>query len=368
MKNINQPSFQQTNMKIIRIIFSRILLVAFLFLTVFSECYGQGQLVKNRELHPDFRKKIRLGVVYHLENWAEYDSDKYNSRLELLDRIVEIFEANAAIVTLEVKCNTKPDECTQCMCVYFNAQEKLKDYISRGHGIGLHADLCGNSDCIGVPGDCLNVSNMANTLTSLRIALSYRAGHEITHVSGVCSSLNWAEAVRKSGLLFSSGVVDFCRMSLDIKDPEYLFCESPGKCHDAYPGTIPDNLHPWLVYNSEYKKYNWTDRCSDPAKGDIGILPSFGVFINMDGDAKYNYEKDKKALFKSIDKAIDHHYGIPHFPLTHFDAITFKLNINSPNLTDLEKLLSEIKTKYVDTGKIKWSNFEDIFLAYKKGL
>ena len=319
------------------------------------------------------RKPFYLGMAYHLENWPAWTKEsEYDRGLASLNELVDEFTAAGATVTLESGCNGQTACGATTDCINFNGQEEFASWIAAGHAIGLHADVCGKPNCKIPPPECADEEGMAEALVALRGKLEFRAG-QIQHVSGVCSTLDWTEAARGTGFSFVNGVVRYCLMSLDPTDPDYPNppCPEPSACHDAYPATFPDYLHPWRTPGPGRRGLDWTDAEEVPAilEG-VGILPSRGTFkclselrddLPTGPQCSKIFEDDRDALFAEIDRVISHRDGKE---ISHFDALTVRIDVGYPNVIELRSLLAEIQKRYVAPGHLVWATYPEMFEAY----
>jgi len=250
---------------------------------------------------------LYYGIMVHLEGWDDArDQASFQRHAELVRRYASLFETYGARLTLESKEFT--DGCIQ------GGDNVLKEMEDRGHGIGVHADIGGQSDMRCAEFTPL-LQERKRTLESL--------GVQVRHASGIVSTCDWVTAAADAGFLFTSGTVAYALMSLplELRPAGYTDCASPSKCHEAYPFDLAGRMHPWRMANGE----NWILPSAD---GRLVILPSGGGLTCAAEEA-----------------GLEGSYTKCEFEANDIDAV----------ITELESVLALLETGKVNTYYVSWS-------------
>ncbi len=124
--------------------------------------------------------------------------------------------------------------------VALNASSFVTDMASRGHGIGVHADIGGQG--------YLDLADFTLALVEQRDALE-ALGVDVVHVSGICSPSQWVEAAINAGFDATTGMVEFCLSSYPGAYP--MTCgDAANECHGAAVTDWEHKLHPWRTSTS----------------------------------------------------------------------------------------------------------------------
>jgi hypothetical protein len=288
----------------------------------------------------------------HLEGWeTETQNERqFNAHADAARRFADIFEKYDAKVTFEAR----PE--------FVRASNKWGDNVmrelnERGHGVGLHADLGGNARKIGQTQQEFN-----DELQLMKKGFEENTGIQIRHVSGICSSLDWAEGAIKAGFDFTTGGVAYCVMSLPEKErpEEFKNCDSPLVCHDTFPYEVLDRIHPWRISTAE-------DWLNPDRKGELvyfaaeNALPGlFEEDAGIEKKAKDFNQKDIQNFTERIDKALEYAEKDDRI-----SVIYPGFSIGDPDFDAkmLENWLTAIKP-YVKSGRVEWKTLPEVYDEY----
>jgi len=284
---------------------------------------------------------LYLGFMSHLEGWNDDQSqERYLAHAQAVKDYANLFEKYGGKITFESK------EFTDGEIKWGGTV--LKDMEKRGHGIGVHAD---------VGGETIEMNNFVNLIKESKIKLE-SLGITIKHISGVCSRSDWVTAASQAGYKFITGGVAFCTQSLpvDKRPTEYTNCQNPAACHQVFPTELKDRIHPWRMSNGN----NWLE--NDP-NGKVVFIPSSGLLQCMaeyktssQSIIKCSFEEDDiDASIKELEAAIE---------LTDKNATNTYYLANSlgEELDNslLEKWLVRVKT-LIDQGKVQWKTTPQMY-------
>jgi hypothetical protein len=283
-------------------------------------------------------------MAVHLEGWqlGEAPAERYAQHMR---DYATLFERYGGKITWEATTQAIAGSASW-------GDNVLAEMVQRGHAVGVHADVGGNEDD--------TQDEMMSHLATLKSS-GEALGLTISDVSGVCSHLDWVGAVAATGLEMVTGVVSYCWSSApeDERPGEYRDCESPITCHDPYPETLPERLHPWRPASSE----DWI--AHDP-NGSIVIMPSAGGLNCADGERAemsgpggcpfeqsdidaYIAELEESLAAASADQ-VNIHYVIT--------------SVGTPvDLDVMEDWLQAIQP-YVDNGSVRWATVPEMYDAY----
>lgn len=286
---------------------------------------------------------LYLGLMVHLEG------HRLNSLLahtQYRDEILAynvIFNAHNAKVTWEVK---EPiDSCITYNDPYF------KEIEESGQGVGVHADLGGNPAL----GD-YTYEEMVADLIERKQKLEWQ-GVTVRHVSGVCSPIDWTDALADAGFLFMTGGVSYCLMSLPEEDrPEaYRDCQNAATCHDPWPDELADRLHPWRMSSENWTMDDPNGRAVILQAGDVGLIHladdvAGGTDVFTEADIDAYIERLELALALVDPARINMYYVSWSFGAGLDEAL-------------LAAWLERVQP-YIDTGQAAWKTLPEIYDLY----
>lgn len=293
---------------------------------------------------------LYLGIMIHLEGWADGDDEtKFVRHAEIVREAASLFETYDAKLTLESKEFTTG-------CLRWN-DNVLLEMESRGHGIGVHADVGGQKN--------YSCPRMSDELRQRREELE-KLGVSVRHVSGIVSHCDWVNAAVDAGYEFTSGTVKYALESLPREDwPEdFEGCSSPSACHQPYPPELEGRLHPWRARSG-------LDWVAPNPNGELVILPSGGSLICMKEETntaesftKCNFDmKDIDAIEAEMEKALS------LVDESKLNTYYLAWSIGQPqDAALLEAFLQRIQP-YVDTGQVQWATLPemyDLFLEWEQ--
>ena len=204
------------------------------------------------------RPVVYIGMMVHLEGWAdETDQSAYIQHVSLMREYADLFEKYGAKLTWESK------EVTKGSLRW--GDNVLLEMQERGHGVGLHADVGGNKNYV--------CKNFTSDLISMKKDLE-KLGVNVRHVSGVTSQCDWVTACVESGFKFTTGTVAYSVSSLpeELRPEQFKNCPSPSKCHQPYPTSLAERLHPWRAKSG-------ADWIMDDPNGKLVILAESGLLV-----------------------------------------------------------------------------------------
>jgi hypothetical protein len=289
---------------------------------------------------------LQIGIMVHLEGWGDDNTKtRFEEHARLIREYAALFEKHGAKLTWESK------EVTEGSIAW--GDNVLLEMQQRGHGVGVHADIGGQSNY-----DC---SRMAADLRAEKVQLE-SLGVTVRHASGIVSTCDWVTAAADAGYLFTTGQVAYAVMSMPVgqRPAEYRNCKSPSACHDVFPSELADRIHPWRAENGT----NWL---TDNPNGRLVILPSSGGISHLDEDARgaevqgketpYN-QADLDAFFVELDAALA--LASPGKVNTYYLSWSLGSELDRGLL---EEWLQGIQP-YVQSGRVKWSTLPEMYDSY----
>ena len=255
----------------------------------------------------------------------------------------ELFHKNGAVATWEAA------EIVEKSKTY--GVNILKELETGGDAIGLHANGAGY-----VPTDKnYTTEKMAAELVKQRANIE-ALGVTVRHVSNICSTVDWVNAVQTAKFEAVTGVVDYCLKSLPVAEQgSAASCDAPNNCHTPYPKDTKDSMSSWYAASGS----TWTTQASS---GTL-ILPTAGAVPCSAEEAggavsptQCSYATDDvTATLAQVDIAVANRQpGKVH---SHVLVASFG---QTPNSQVIESLFQQIKAKYIDTGKAKWVKIPDL--------
>ena len=232
----------------------------------------------------------------------------------------------------------------------------LLEMQQRGHGVGIHADVGGNSSETTRQME-IKLAEMKSRLESL--------GVNVRHVSGVCARCDWVTAAADSGFDFVTGTVAFALASLSPDNQVMDIPEdaTPAQFHEAYPFTMEGRLHSWRAENGS----NWIN---DTPTGDIVIIPSGGGLAysyeesrgqtGLAGDQQFTAE-DITAFeqqLKTMLAYIKTHESTQ--PYTYYLSWSFGKALDQNLMEQWLKMVD----KYVAAGQVQWQTIPEMYDDY----
>lgn len=289
---------------------------------------------------------LYLGVMVHLEGWNDgVNQQRFKEHTRLIREYASLFEAYGARLTWESK------EVTDGILKW--GDNVLLEMQQRGHGIGLHADLGGSLqyDCARLQPELLAMKQKLQGL-----------GVIVRHTSGVSSHCDWVNAAAETGFQFVTGMVAYGLKSLplDQQPADIRICRDPSSCHDPYPFTLEERLHPWRANSGS----DWT---KNNPNGRVVILPENGglshkyedsIGQKKVGNADEFNEADIDAYFIELEKALA--LADPRKVNTYYMSWSLGSTLDK---TLLEKWLQRIQP-YVNAGKVQWKTLPEMYDAY----
>jgi len=282
---------------------------------------------------------LLIGVMIHLEGRDLDTKGKHDKYREEIMTYANLFDKHAAIPTWEAR-----DPLSSC--IEYD-DPFLAQLASRGHGVGVHADVGAP-----IPPDYTQ-EDFAAELGVLYRALEWQ-GVAPQHVSGICSELDWVDAAAEAGFTFVTGIVDYCLKSLDEEHKRVADCESPVDCHDPYPVALEDRLHPWRASEDD-----WT---VDSVDGPLLILPE--AITSLPGLVE---ETTGPPVLTEADIAVYTAHLEDAIALADPERVnTFFLlwSIGAYQEPEaVEQWLQAIQP-YVDAGQVRWASLPDMAAAH----
>jgi hypothetical protein len=285
---------------------------------------------------------LYIGLMIHLEGYDKEAEDReaFKRHAGYARNLAEVLERYGAKGTFEAS----PEFIEACRRWDDNVMKELSD---RGHGVGVHADVGGN------PNVALTQEDFAATIADFKKNMS-SLGVNVRHVSGICSKMDWVQAAIDAGYKFTTGTIAYCVMSLPaVKRPaEYRNCKNPAACHDAYPATTEERLHPWRTSDGS----NWLE---DDPDGKLVIMTESGGLKYMDGIEEYS-EQDITQYIKAMEEAMNY---TEKGKLNVF-YVSWSLGA-VPDEQLMEKWLKAIQP-YVESGKVRWKTLPEMYEQYEQ--
>lgn len=287
---------------------------------------------------------VYLAIMVHLEGWDDHvDQAKFEKHAELVRVYADLFEDYDARLTLESK------EFTDGILKW--GDNVLSEMESRGHGIGVHADIGGQRDY-----DCSSfvreLRREREQLESLRV--------QVRHVSGNTSHCDWVQATINAGYEFTTGNVAYSAMSLPVEErpADYRDCSSPAHCHQIFPESLERRLHPWRTSDG-------TDWLTHDPHGELVILPSSHVLPCMaeeiEGEGIRGCEFDQQDI-KHFE--VELQKAIALADPEQINQFYVAWSLGSPLDQDLTRLWLDTIQTYVERGEVVWASLPEVYDAY----
>ncbi len=308
-----------------------------------EDCHNQPPKNETVKSTPDV---VYIGMMVHLEGWAdETDESAYIRHVGLMREYADLFEKYGAKLTWESK------ELTKGSLRW--GDNVLLEMQERGHGVGVHADVGGSRNYV-----CKNfTSDLATKKKELE-----QLGVNVRHVSGVTSHCDWVTACVESGFKFTTGGVAYSVSSLpeELRPEQFKNCPSPSKCHQPYPTSLTERLHPWRARSG-------TDWIIDNPDGKLVILAESGLLVakyeesissdisNISGEFT---REDIDTYFRELEQAI---------ALSDPDKVNIYYVGGSLGKPLDKVLLGEWLKRiqpYVENGSVRWATLPEMYDAY----
>jgi hypothetical protein len=308
-----------------------------------ADCAGESPSGPSDAAQPS-GAVLYYGVMVHLEGWDDArEAGSFERHAAAVRRYADLFEKYGARLTLESKEFT--DGCIQWK------DNVLREMESRGHGIGVHADVGGEKD--------MNCAEFAPLLRGRKETLE-SLGVRVRHASGIVSACDWVTAAADAGFQFATGTVAYALNSLraDLK-PEGFSCDNPAACHQPYPFDLAGRMHPWRMNTGQ----DWILPSDD---GRLVILPSGGGLTcaaeesgSDDSYTKCDFSAaDVDALVAELEKVL----ALVEEGKLNAYYVSWSLG---KELADsiLEDYLRRVKP-YVDSGRLQWKTLPEMYDLY----
>ncbi|MEA2009011.1 MAG: hypothetical protein U9O54_07805, partial [Chloroflexota bacterium] len=216
----------------------------------------------------------------------------------------------------------------------------LMELYRRGDGIGVHADLGGKTPCPG------GEAQFVKDLRGLRQRM-VELGIPVTHVSGICSTLDWVTAALDAGFEAVTGTVEYCLKSLPLnqQSSQIQACESPGECHDPYPNEIPEMLYPWRAADGS----SWTT----PAEEGLLVFSTAGQLPCSDGRGT-----PSQCDLQIIEQALAARES------GKFHSIFFVWSYGFPMEEEILRAFYESLQPYIESGDVVWQTMPELIETY----
>lgn len=231
----------------------------------------------------------------------------------------------------------------------------LKEVLSRGHGVGTHADFGAVKKAVS-PTLYQKQFEESKALVDALVGAENNIG-----VSGGQGPGDWVLAASAAGFKFMDGVVGFAYLSMPLSERPEGYTDAAiwsTYYHDPAPVDLEQRTHPFWLKNAKDFTED-TDGVLLVNGGDVGELASIA-----DGRQNCNpnctlTQADVDALKADIDAAL----------ATHDGSRVGKINVHVPvalldkkNETVLRSFLAMVKT-YVDAGKLTFGTQKDVYDA-----
>jgi hypothetical protein len=291
-----------------------------------------------------------FGWTFHHEGWDWEDEDVYQRYVSQHAMLVETFDAGGGVMTSEVR-----DEYVQELRSHRSTL--VSDLLAGGHNVGTHADLGGNPNARN-----FDQETFARRLTMFRENLE-ALNAQVSHVSGVCSDLDWVTATREAGFMATTGGVAYCLSSLprDQRPDPFKDCENAGACHQPWPSELARRISPWRMKDGS----NWTEH--DPT-GEVIYIPSSGTlrcFAEREANPEESLtqcdaaQNDVDAFLRDLDAAI----AARTADGVHTYYVVWSMG-ETPDAGLLESFLEGVQVR-VDDGQVEWATIPQMIAAYE---
>jgi len=295
---------------------------------------------------PIERRPIQLGLMVHLEGWDLSEEGVYRRYVTIVEELATLFDTYDAKLTLETRIVAPA-------CVAHGDGDSciLTALEARGHGVGVHADIGGNPP----PGYTLELfsADLVRMATEMR-----EVGATVRHASGICSDMDWVKGVHDAGLLFATGIVEYCALSLSdaLLPEEQRDCQTPATCHGPFPTDLLDRLHPWRARSGS----EWT---LPGPNGPLVIMPEIGGLKQMQegfaggGGGEFN-QQDIDTFEAVLDDALARRR--PGRPAAFYLGLSIGAR---PDMALLEAWLQAAQP-YVQAGDVEWATLPEMYDAF----
>lgn len=289
---------------------------------------------------------LNIGIMIHLEGWNDLtEKDVYIRHTDLVREYAALFEKYGAKMTIETIDVARADLKW--------GGNFISEMSSRGHGIGLHADVGGNP--------AFQCNQFVPELRQMKRVFD-QLGVPIMHTSGVVSKCDWVTASAEAGFDIVTGNVAYALLSLspEMIPEEYRDCRTPKECHQPWPTELDKQIHPWRAESGS----NWIEPNAD---GPIVILTESGGLTHMAEQLNIpgsNYGEDQ---FTSAD--VDAYFTLLEEALQHVDPTlenNFYISWSIGKALDsalIEDWLKRLEP-YVASGKVRWMTLPEMYQSY----
>lgn len=288
---------------------------------------------------------LQLGLMVHLEGWRLDNERTYQRYVTGIEELGALFDSYGAKLTLETRIMASA-------CAEFGDGDGciLADLEARGHGIGVHADIGGN------PRPGYTLERFSADLVGMKEEMETQ-GLTVRHASGVCSAMDWVTAVHDAELLFATGIVEYCALSLSdgLLPDELKGCPSPSECHGPFPISIAERLHPWRARSGS----EWTLGGPD---GPLVIISAVAGLVHLyeelgggePGAGEFD-RRDVDTFVTVLDEAL--RLQRPDRPAV------FYLGLSIGELPDQELMEAWLQAAqpYVDAGQVEWATLPEMY-------
>ncbi|MFQ5571413.1 MAG: hypothetical protein ACE5G0_17180, partial [Rhodothermales bacterium] len=311
---------------------------------------------------------ILLTLTVHLEGWQLDRPDPlgvptYDNYVAMIEGYVDLLDEYDATFTWEAsylqfhqpgRTEVKPQGVFDPAHPNYIATTLFSLLSSRGQDTGVHADLGGN------PSKPYSDAFFQADLEVMKANMTALGGR-VTHVSGICSDLDWAQAAIRAGFQFTTGNVAYCvsAMPREARPDPYKDCRGASDCHQTYPDAIEKRIHPWRIKDGA----SWLD---DDPSGELVVLPTSGGLNCLHESSTSSASAtvcelnadDLNVLRPDLERAI---------ALRDPDKVNMYylvLSIGSPYDKEDVRPFLKLVQEYVDKGQVEWSTANKIYSAY----
>jgi hypothetical protein len=287
---------------------------------------------------------LYIGLMVHLEQWDDAGSQsEFDRHAAYMRQFAGQFETYGGKLTWESK------QVTEGVIQW--GDNVLLEMQQRGHGVGVHADIGGQSnyDCSRFTDD---LRAEKQQLESLQVT--------VRHVSGIVSRCDWVTAAVEAGFLFTTGQVAYSVMSMPEQDrpPEYRNCATPSDCHQIFPEELADRIYPWRMHSGA----DWLTH--DPDGKLVMLAASQGIMCmdetrsGKEGTKCEHTLADNEAFLQYIDEALA--LSDPHQVNIYYAW----WSLGDPlDTAVLEDMFAKLKP-YTDSGRVQWKTLPEMYDAY----
>lgn len=291
---------------------------------------------------------LYLGIMVHLEGWNDAENQaRFEHHAQLMRDYATLFENYGTKLTWESK------EVTDGVIQW--GDNVLLEMKKRGHGVGVHADIGGqkNYACRRFADDLQQEKEKLDSL-----------GVTVRHVSGIVSHCDWVTAASEAGYLFTTGQVAYAVMSMppESRPPEFRNCQSPAACHNTFPTSLEERLHPWRMNNG-------ADWLTPVPTGRLVLLASSGGLACMEEDAKgvscAGNKEEKNFTEADIDYFIrELEQAIALAKPGQVNSYYVSWSLGAPLDQQLLETWLQRIAPYVESGQVAWKTLPEVYDAY----